>query len=104
MQNSDINLINIYPKLQQGNNIIYGKDISKIFFYYFNINSDLQEKYIYVNSENRKELFSIMSSFLKTKIEKVLVITGPKGIGKTTSLIKFSYISEFRIFRNICFL
>ena len=98
LQNSDINLLNIYPKLQKNNNIIYGKDISKIFFYYFNINSDLQEKYIYVNSENRKELFSIMSSFLKTKIEKVLVITGPKGIGKTTSLIKFSYISEFRIF------
>ena len=38
-----------------------------------------------------------MLSFLNEQ-EKILIIIGSKGIGKSTSLIKFSFISKLRIF------
>ena len=39
-----------------------------------------------------------MSNFLKFSSKNVIIIVGPKGIGKTTSLIKFSFQQYFRIF------
>ena len=95
------NLENIYPediKNENNNDKIYPKNISKYFFYYFNINTDLQDKYIYINSLNRKKLFKILSSFLSGNINKVMIICGSKGIGKTVSLIKFSFIKYYNIF------
>ena len=58
----------------------------------------MQKKYLYIESENRNELYTILSRFLIYPSKKVIIIVGPKGVGKSSSLIKFSFRKEFRIF------
>ena len=95
----DLKLENIFPKEEVDiNGKIYPKNISKIFFYYFNISSELQEKFEYINSKNRENLFGILNDFLANENQLVIIICGSKGIGKTTSLIKFSFMSCYNIF------
>ena len=89
---------NIYKTLDEKNGLISPNDISSIFFYYFRISSELQKKYVYIQSANRKELYSILSQFIIRSFKNIIIILGPKGIGKTTSLIEFSFNEIFRIF------
>ena len=99
IEDSDLELKNIYPKEKEDvNGKIYPNNISKFFFYYFNINPDLQNKYEYIKSESRNKLFKILSSFMSNNIKKIIIISGAKGIGKSTSLIKFSFINYYNIF------
>ena len=97
IKDSDLKLENIFPNKSE-NGKIFPKNISKIFFYYFNIGTDLQEKYEYIESQKRKELYTIIESFIYFDINKIIIIAGPKGIGKTTSLIYISFIREYNIF------
>ena len=95
----DMNLENIYPINEiEKDGKIYPQNISKIFFYYFNINKELQKTYEYINSKNREKLFQILATFLNYDDKKIIIICGSKGIGKTTSLIKFSFINYYNIF------
>jgi len=89
---------NIFKTLEVKNGLISPDDISKIFFYYFSISTELQKKYVYIESDNRKELYRILAKFLEEPFKKIIIIVGPKGIGKTTSLIKFSFKKAYRIF------
>ena len=100
IEDNDLELINIYPQeeIDIDGNIYPVKNISKIFFYYFNINSELQNKYKYIESKKRYKLFKILSNFFSHNIKNILIIFGAKGIGKTTSLIRFSFIKMYNIF------
>jgi flagellar biosynthesis GTPase FlhF len=97
---SDYDLLfdNIYPDNKNENELIPPNHISKIYFYYFRINSELQKKYFYIESEKRKELYTILSDFLTYAGKNVNIIVGPKGVGKTSTLIRFSFTKELRIF------
>ena len=98
ISNSDLLLKNIYKSNEEKNGLISPKNISKIFFCYFRINNELQQNYQYIESDNRKKLYNILSQFLLYSPRKITVIVGPKGIGKTTSLIKFSFQKRYRTF------
>ena len=100
IEDNDMELQNIYPKkeIAEDGNIYPVENISKIFFYYFNINLELQKKYKYIESENRIKLFRILTKFFSHNIKKILIICGGKGIGKTTSLIRFSFKRTYNIF------
>ena len=100
IEDKDLELKNIYPKdeIDEDGNIFPEKNISKIFFYYFNINLELQKKYKYIASKNRIILFQILSKFFSNNIRNILIICGAKGIGKTTSLIRFSFKKIYNIF------
>ena len=95
---NDLLYKNIYKNLDAKNGIISPKDISPIFFYYFRISPELQNKYVYIESENRKKLDFILSEFMFMSLKNRIIIFGPKGIGKTTSLIEFSFNKMHRIF------
>ena len=100
IEDNDLELKNIYPKeeMDSDGNIYPVKNISKIFFYYFNINLELQNKYKYIESINREKLFKILSNFFSRNIKNILIIFGSKGIGKTTSLIRFAFKKTYNIF------
>ena len=100
IEDNDLELNNIYPKkeIAEDGNIYPVENISKIFFYYFNINLELQKKYKYIESEKRTKLFRILTNFFNRNIKKILILCGGKGIGKTTSLIRFSFKSSYNIF------
>ena len=99
IEDSDLELKNIYPEKEENKDgKIYPDNISKIYFYYFNIKPELQNKYIYIKSNNRISLFKILCSFISDISQKIIIICGAKGIGKTTSLIKFSFINYYNIF------
>ena len=100
IDDNDLELNNIYPKKEtaEDGNIYPVENISKIFFYYFNINFELQKKYKYIESEKRTKLFRILNNFFTHNIKKILIICGGKGIGKTTSLIRFSFKQSYNIF------
>ena len=100
IEDNDLELNNIYPKKEKAEdgNIYPVENISKIFFYYFNINIELQKKYKYIESEKRFKLFRILANFFTHNIKKILIICGGKGIGKTTSLIRFSFKRMYNIF------
>ena len=98
IKDSDLLLENIYKTNEEKNGLISPEDISSIYFYYFNISQELQKKYNYIESENRKKLNKILSHFLHFSIKNITIIVGPKGIGKSSTLIKFSFQKEFRTF------
>ena len=98
INDSDLLLENIYKVNEEKNGLISPADISSIYFYYFNISTELQKKYNYIESENRKKLNYILSQFLNFSSKNIAIIAGPKGIGKTSTLIKFSFQKEFRNF------
>ena len=99
IKDSDMLFENIYKLNQEENNgLIAPSNISNLFFYYFRISDDLQKKYNYIENDKRKKLYLILAQFLKNLTKNLIIIVGPKGIGKTTSLIKFSFQKEFRIF------
>ena len=98
LNEEDLLVKNIYKSLKEENGVIKPDNISKIFFYYFNISKELQKKYVYIESKQRKKFYSILSSFLEYSLYNILIIVGPKGIGKTTSLIKFSFNKTCRLF------
>ena len=98
IKDSDLLIENIYKTNKEKNGLISPADISSIFFYYFNISKELQKTYNYIESENRKKLYFILSQFLNFSSKNITIIVGSKGIGKSTTLIKFSFQKEFRLF------
>ena len=95
---SDLTYDKIYKTNDKNSNLISPKEISDIFFYYFSISDQLQKKYYYIESDYRRKLYQILSRFLQCSRKNITIIVGPKGIGKTTSLVKFSFEKEFRVF------
>ena len=70
--------------------------ISPNFNKYFDLNIDLNEEFIFFNSEKRCELFSEIFEFLEGK-RKIIAISGPYGIGKSLSslvLQKHLYLKQ----------
>ena len=99
IKDSDLEFNNIYPiEIEIKNEIIRPENISKIFFYYFNINSELAKDFEYIETKKRMDFYGIMEQSIYNNCNKVIIITGPKGIGKTTSLIRFSFIKLYRVF------
>ena len=94
LNEEDLLYKNIYKSLQEENGLILPDNISKIFFYYFRISKELQKKYFYIESNLRKKFYSILVEFIEFSFNNILIIVGQKGIGKTTSLIKFSLIKH----------
>ena len=64
--------------------------ISQIYFYYFDIKSDLWDSYKYFQSEQRKDLIKELTKFIYISNNNFIGITGPKGTGKTATLIYFT--------------
>ena len=95
---TDLLYKNIYNSLEVENGLISPKNISKLFFYYFRIKKQLQNNYFYIESDNRIKLYDILSSYFCYPSNNIIIIVGPKGIGKTTSIITFSFQPLFRIF------
>ena len=98
LNEEDLLYKNIYKSLQEENGLILPDNISKIFFYYFRISKELQKKYFYIESNLRKKFYSILVEFIEFSFNNILIIVGQKGIGKTTSLIKFSFNKAYRLF------
>ena len=98
LKEEDLLYENIYKSLEEKNDLILPADISKIFFYYFRISAELQNNYVFIESNNRKKFYSVLANFLEYSLKNILIIVGPKGIGKTTSLITFSFKKVYRLF------
>ena len=99
IKEEDLEYENIYPDRDDNLNLIFPELIIKIFFYYFTINKDLQSKYQFILTEERKKFLQLLENFIYSPFgQKIKIIGGPKGIGKTTTLIFFSFIKEYRIF------
>ena len=98
LKEEDLLYENIYKSLEEKNDLILPADISKIFFYYFRISAELQNNYVFIESDSRKKFYSVLTRFLEYSLKNILIIVGPKGIGKTTSLIKFSFTKVYRLF------
>ena len=65
--------------LKEKNILISPNDISTIFFYYFRINSELEKKYVYIESDKRKELYSILTDFMiGLSLKNIIIIFGQK--------------------------
>ena len=74
IEDSDLELKNIYPEKEENKDgKIYPDNISKIYFYYFNIKPELQNKYIYIKSNNRISLFKILCSFISDISQKIII-------------------------------
>ena len=98
LNEEDLLYNNIYKSLKETNGLISPDNISKIFFYYFRISTASQKNYVYIESKHRKKLYSILVRFLQQSLNNIFIIVGPKGIGKTTTLIKFSFKKIYRLF------
>ena len=99
IEKKDLLYDNIYHKINTDAYLIKPDNISIKFFYYFIINKDLQSKYVFILTEARKKFISFLNNIISgTKYKKIIIIGGPKGIGKTSSLIYFSFINENRVF------
>ena len=73
--------------------------INKRIFYYFDIPEKFQENYVYVKSIQRNKLIDFLSSFVQLALNgQYLFFSGPKGIGKTTSLLYFSGLNYYSLF------
>ena len=64
--------------------------ISQRYFYYFNIKTNLWDSYKYFQSKQRQDLINELLKFIYNSHNNFIGITGPKGIGKTATLIYFS--------------
>ena len=72
-------------------------NLSYKFFNYFPIDEDLQINFKYYNTEERKEFNSYIDKFDDGFI-KILYLSGPKGIGKSASLLYRASKSSDNIF------
>ena len=101
LTDEDILFENIYTKNIDDNklNLIEPNKITKNFFYYFTVNTDLQEKYNYIYSNKRKKIIKKLTDFVESiSPKRVMIFSAPRGTGKTSTLIHFSSINHLRIF------
>ena len=99
LNEDDIKFDNIYHELDGNTDIISPNKISKKYFYYFTINKQLQDKYKFFITDKRKKFFKLLDKFIKFGFKtKIMMIGGPKGIGKSSSIIYYSFQKSKRIF------
>ena len=99
MNDDDLKISNIYHDINYELKIIPPNDISKKYFYYFTIDKNSQEKYGFILTDERKKFIEFLENFIELGFEKnIRFIGGPKGVGKTSTLIFFSFIKEIRVF------
>jgi len=99
LDENDLKYENIYPDKKENSNLISPKDITKFYFYYFIIPKDLADIYKYIHTEEREKFEKSLEKFIcQAGYNNIRFLGGNKGIGKTTSLIHFSFEKTKRIF------
>ena len=99
MNDEDLKISNIYHDINYELKLIQPNDISKKYFYYFTIDKNSQEKYSFILTDERKKFIEFLENYIELGLEKnIRFIVGPKGAGKTSTLIFFSFIQAVRVF------
>ncbi len=91
---------NIYnDNTNNDSDLIKPDNISIKYFYYFIISKDLQKNYYFILTEARKKFIKFLHDFIeRSKYKSIIIIGGPKGVGKTSTLIYFSFLKNYRVF------
>lgn len=84
----DLEKINIFENYNKKLKKEKALSLNKAYFYYFNIPPFLQNDYKYIKTTKRNDFIEFLKSF-KISLDNSIYITGPKGMGKTASLIYF---------------
>ena len=99
LEEEDLLYENIYPTNPNNSNLIQPEFITKFYFYYFTMNEELKKKYNYIRTEERINFENSLNDFiLNNHTQNIRFYGGLKGIGKTTSLIYFSFQKNNRVF------
>ena len=99
INDDDLKYENIYHKINYDLKLILPKDISIKYFYYFTIDKNSQEEYTFILTDARKKFIKFLKNFISFGFDKnIRFIGGPKGVGKTSTLIFFSFIKTYRVF------
>ena len=99
LEEKDLLYENIYPTNPNNSNLIQPEFITKFYFYYFTMNEELKKKYNYIRTKERINFENSLNDFiLNNHTQNIRFYGGLKGIGKTTSLIYFSFQKNNRVF------
>ena len=90
---------NLFDPYNFGNKIEDPLVINKGFFYYFDIPIKFQDNYVYIKTKKREKFIEFLSNFIENDLfGQYLILTGPKGIGKSTTLLYLSGLNYYNIF------
>ena len=71
LEDDDLIYENIYHSIDSNLKLIAPKDISKKYFYYYTVNKNLQEKYFFILTEERKKFIELLKNFLLIGCETI---------------------------------
>ena len=95
----DLKYENIYHEIDCNSKDIKPINITKKYFYYFTVDKDSQNKYVFILTDERKKFIDFLRNFITFEVNKnIIIIGGPKGVGKSSSLIFFSFLKNIRVF------
>ena len=72
--------------------------INRGFFYYFSIPPLFRKKYSFIKTKKREKFLEKLGDFISWPEVNTFYLTGPRGIGKSVTLIYFSSLNIFHIF------
>ena len=93
-----VNKENVFNKCEFISQKENPKSINLGYFYYFDILPNYQAHYFFIKSPQRIKLKNNLDNFILSSNKNVYYLTGPRGIGKTASLIYFSSLNIFHVF------
>ena len=100
---NELNSSNIFPTYDESKKTEQPLNINKAYFYYLDILPQFRDKYEYIRTKERNNFIKLLSDFIISPFgRKYIFITGPKGIGKTSTLIYLSSYKHFHIFYINC--
>ena len=70
--------------------------LTQKFFDYFTIEKNLRDNYAYYNTKERKIFVKFLNDFMG-RLDNIIGISGPKGIGKSATLIYWSCLRRHRV-------
>ena len=99
--NFDLNMVNkenLFTKYEKGSKKENPFSINLGYFYYINTQPIYQKNYFFIKTKKRMIIIDNLINFIVSSRSNTYYITGPRGIGKTATLIYFSSLQLFHIF------